>query len=117
CVAASFELQRRDVRATSVSATTEHARSRPAPPAKDGPYSQVVPREARLPGPGAREASPGRAPGGTPFSVPAGPVVPLLATAVILWMLSNATRREFTIEALVLVGAALLYFIRKRSGQ
>jgi hypothetical protein len=70
CVAASYELQRRDVRA-----------------------------------------------GGTPFAVPAGPTVPLLAAAVILWLLSNATRREFTIEALVIAVAALLYFIRKRGGQ
>jgi len=70
CVAASYELQRRDVRA-----------------------------------------------GGTPFSVPAGPVVPVLAAAVILWLLSNATRREFTIEALVIAVSALLYFIRKTGGQ
>ena len=70
CVAASYELQRRDVRA-----------------------------------------------GGTPFSVPAGPVVPLLAAAVILWLLSNATRREFTVEGLVIAVAALLYFIRKTGGR
>jgi amino acid transporter len=70
CVAASYELQRRDVRA-----------------------------------------------GGTPFAVPAGPVIPLLAAAVIVWLLSNATRREFGVEALVLAVAALFYFIRKRGGQ
>jgi len=70
CVAASYELQRRNVRA-----------------------------------------------GGTPFAVPAGPVIPLLAAAVIVWLLSNATRREFGVEALVLAVAALFYFIRKRGGQ
>ena len=69
CVAASYELQRRNVRA-----------------------------------------------GGTPFAVPAGPVIPLLAAAVIVWLLSNATRREFGVEALVLAVAALFYFIRKRGG-
>ena len=70
CVAASYELQRRDVRAD-----------------------------------------------GTPFAVPAGPAVPLLAAAVILWLLSNATSREFGVEALVLAVAALFYFIRKTGGQ
>jgi len=70
CVAASYQLQRRDVRA-----------------------------------------------GGTPFAVPAGPAIPLLAAAVIVWLLSNATRREFGVEALVLAVASLFYFIRKRGGQ
>src|SRR4029078_13448215 len=48
CVTASYELQRRDVRAD-----------------------------------------------GNPFTLPGGPLVPLLAAMVILWLLSNATRREF----------------------
>src|SRR5206468_6197700 len=38
----------------SVAEKCEHAPSRPAPPAKNGPNSRAVPREARLPG--AREA-------------------------------------------------------------
>jgi amino acid transporter len=70
CVAASVELQRRDVRAD-----------------------------------------------GTPFAVPAGPVIPLAASAVIIWMLSNATGREFAVAAAVLAAAALLYSIRKGIGQ
>jgi amino acid transporter len=70
CVAASYALQRRDVRA-----------------------------------------------GGTPFSVPGGATVPILAAIVILWLLSNASRREFYVEGLVLAVAALYYFIRKRGGQ
>lgn len=71
CVAASYELQRRDVRAD----------------------------------------------GAIPFAVPGGPIVPLLAAAVIVWLLSNATRREFGVEALVLAVAAVFYFIRKTGGQ
>jgi amino acid transporter len=71
CVSASYELQRRDVRADE----------------------------------------------GIPFAVPGGPVVPILAAAVIVWLLSNATRREFGVEALVLAVAALFYFIRKTGGQ
>src|SRR5262245_57789558 len=70
CVAASFELQRRDVRAD-----------------------------------------------GTPFAVPGGPAIPVAAAVVVLWMLANATRREFLVEAAVLAAAAVLYSIRKRGGQ
>jgi amino acid transporter len=47
--------------------------------------------------------------GGTPFVAPGGPIVPLLAAAVILWLLSQATRREFAVEALVLAFATVLY--------
>jgi APA family basic amino acid/polyamine antiporter len=67
CVAGSYELQRRDVRA-----------------------------------------------GGLPFAVPAGPLIPVLATCVIVWMLSHVTRREFTIEGLVLATAALVHLARRR---
>ncbi|HYM24772.1 MAG TPA: APC family permease, partial [Vicinamibacterales bacterium] len=70
CIAASYELQRRDVRAD-----------------------------------------------GEPFTIPGGPAVPLLAMAVIVWLLSSATRREFAVEGLVLAVAALYYFIRKTGGQ
>jgi len=70
CVAASFELQRRDIRAD-----------------------------------------------GTPFAVPGGPAIPIAAAMVILWLLSNATRREFIVEAAVLAAASLLYSIRTRGGQ
>lgn len=70
CVAAAYDLQRRDVRA-----------------------------------------------GGAPFVIPGGPAVPLLAAAVIVWLLSNATRREFTVEGLVVATAALFYFIRRTGGK
>ena len=71
CVTASFELQRRDVRAD----------------------------------------------GAIPFSVPGGPIIPILAATVIVWLLSSATRREFGVEALVLAVATLFYFIRRTGGQ
>jgi len=70
CVAASIELQRRDVR---------DAGTRP------------------------------------PLRLPGGPAIPMLALVVIAWLLSNATRREFGIEAGVLGLAAAFYFSR-RSG-
>ena len=49
--------------------------------------------------------------------MPGGPVIPILAAAVIVWLLSNATRREFGVEALVLAVASLFYFIRRSGGQ
>ena len=58
-----------------------------------------------------------RADGAIPFAVPGGPAVPILAACVIVWLLSNATRREFGVEALVLAVAALFYFIRRTGGQ
>jgi basic amino acid/polyamine antiporter, APA family len=66
CVAASFELQRKDVRA-----------------------------------------------GGIPFAVPGGPSIPIAAALVIVWLLSNATRREFAVEALVLAVASIVYSFRR----
>jgi len=71
CVAASYELQRRDVRAD----------------------------------------------GGVPFAVPGGAGIPMLAAAVILWLLSSATRREFGVEALVLAVASMFDLVRKTGGQ
>jgi basic amino acid/polyamine antiporter, APA family len=58
-----------------------------------------------------------RADGAIPFAVPGGPVIPILAAGVIVWLLSNATRREFGVEGLVLAVAALFYFIRRTGGQ
>ena len=58
-----------------------------------------------------------RADGAIPFAVPGGPLIPILAAVVIVWLLSNATRREFGVEALVLAVAAVFYFIRKTGGQ
>jgi APA family basic amino acid/polyamine antiporter len=58
-----------------------------------------------------------RADGAIPFAVPGGPLIPILAAAVIVWLLSNATRREFGVEALVLAVAAMFYFIRRTGGQ
>ena len=53
--------------------------------------------------------------GGTPFRIPGGAVVPFLAVAVILWILSNATLREFSVIGLVLLLASLLFLVSKRS--
>jgi len=51
--------------------------------------------------------------GGVPFVMPGGPAVPILAGAVILWLLSQATRREFAVEAAVLLLAAGFHALRR----
>jgi amino acid transporter len=51
--------------------------------------------------------------GGRPFALPGGPAIPILAAAVIIWLLSNATSREFVVEAIVLAAATGLYFTRR----
>jgi APA family basic amino acid/polyamine antiporter len=52
--------------------------------------------------------------GGTPFEMPGGPLVPLAATAAILWLLSHATGRECALEAVVLGAASAFYLVRMR---
>jgi basic amino acid/polyamine antiporter, APA family len=47
--------------------------------------------------------------GGTPFTPPGGPVVPALAAIVIIWLLAQASAREFGIEAAVLAVASTFY--------
>ena len=51
---------------------------------------------------------------GAPFVLPGGGLLPLVAAAAILWLLSQATMRELTVEAVVLACAAPAYFLRRR---
>ncbi len=52
-----------------------------------------------------------RAEGATPFRVPGGALVPILAVAVIVWLLSSATGREFLVVGAVLVAASVVYVL------
>jgi amino acid transporter len=49
--------------------------------------------------------------GGTPFAMPGGPLVPVLAATAILWLLSHATGREVALEAVVLGIVSAYYLI------
>jgi amino acid transporter len=51
---------------------------------------------------------------GAPFNLPGGIVIQAAAMAGILWLVSQATRREFVIEASVLVAASCYYLVRRR---
>jgi len=50
-----------------------------------------------------------------PFTLPGGPTIPAMATVVMLWLLSQATLREFAVEASVLVAATFFYIARRRA--
>jgi len=49
---------------------------------------------------------------GEPFNFPGMKIVPALAIVAIIWILAHATLREFTVTAIVLVVASILYFVR-----
>lgn len=62
-----------------------------------------------------------RADGAVPFRVPGGPVIPILAIAVVVWLMSASTRQEFTALAAMLAIETVLYLVmrglRQRSRQ
>jgi len=45
-----------------------------------------------------------------PFRVPGGPVIPILAAAVVIWLISSSTRQEFVAVGAMFVAATLLFF-------
>jgi hypothetical protein len=52
--------------------------------------------------------------GGTPFVVPGGPLVPIGACIVVIWLLAQATGREWAVTGATLAVAAGLYALRAR---
>jgi amino acid transporter len=50
---------------------------------------------------------------GKPFSIPGDKVVPFLAVAIVLWILSHATLAEFSVAIGVLTVASLLFCFRR----
>lgn len=51
--------------------------------------------------------------GGIPFSIPGGALVPVLAVAVIVWILTSVTFKEFAVVGGALAVAAALFWIRR----
>ncbi len=51
-----------------------------------------------------------RADGAIPFRVPGGPVIPVLACVVVVWLMSASTMREFRALAIMLGVETVLYF-------
>jgi len=51
---------------------------------------------------------------GAPFRIAGGPIVPILARAVVVWLLTSARVVEFFAVSGVLVGASVLYLLPPR---
>jgi len=51
---------------------------------------------------------------GTPLRLPLGPVIPVLAVLVVVWLLASASAAEFRAVGGFLAVAALLYLVRAR---
>jgi APA family basic amino acid/polyamine antiporter len=62
-----------------------------------------------------------RADGAIPFRVPGGPVIPVLAIAVVIWLMSSSTRQEFIALGIMLGVETLIYLLmvfgRKKAPQ
>lgn len=54
-----------------------------------------------------------RANGAEPFRVPGGPVIPILASAVIVWLMTSSTRREFLSLAAMIGVSTLIFFVMR----
>jgi len=54
-----------------------------------------------------------RADGAIPFKVPGGPVIPILASAIIIWLMSSSTHQEFTALAVMLGVVTVVFFIMR----
>lgn len=50
---------------------------------------------------------------GIPFRIPGGPVVPILASAVVIWLISSATRAEFMALGWMIAVSTVLFFVMK----
>lgn len=54
-----------------------------------------------------------RADGAVPFKVPGGPVIPILASAIIIWLMSSSTRQEFMALAVMLAVSTVVFFVMR----
>jgi APA family basic amino acid/polyamine antiporter len=51
--------------------------------------------------------------GTIPFRVPGGPIVPILASGIIVWLMTSSTREEFIALAIMLAVASLLFLLAR----
>lgn len=54
-----------------------------------------------------------RADGSVPFSVPGGPIIPVLACVVVIWLMTSSTRQEFIAISVMLGVEVLLYLVMR----
>ena len=58
-----------------------------------------------------------RADEAVPFTIPGGPIVPILASAIIIWLMSNSTRQEALALAAMMVVSTLVYLLMRARRQ
>ncbi|MEJ7759032.1 MAG: APC family permease [Gemmatimonadaceae bacterium] len=54
---------------------------------------------------------------GIPFRIPGGPVVPILASSVVIWLISSATRAEFIALGWMVLVSSVIFFLTRMSGR
>lgn len=54
-----------------------------------------------------------RTDGAVPFNVPGGPVIPLIACAIVVWLMTASTRQEVLAMSAMLVAETVLFFLMK----
>ncbi len=54
---------------------------------------------------------------GIPFRIPGGPVVPILASSVVIWLISSATRAEFIALGWMVLVSSVIFFLTSMSGR
>jgi L-asparagine transporter-like permease len=54
-----------------------------------------------------------RADGAVPFRVPGGPIIPILASAIIIWLMSSSTRQEFLSLGAMMVVSTVVFFVMR----
>ena len=54
-----------------------------------------------------------RTDGAIPFKVPGGPVIPVIAIAIVVWLMASSTRQEFTALGVMLVVQTLLFLLMR----
>jgi amino acid transporter len=54
-----------------------------------------------------------RAEDATPFNLPFGPVIPIAASAIIVWLMSSSTKREFLWLGAMMIVATVVFFVMR----
>jgi basic amino acid/polyamine antiporter, APA family len=54
-----------------------------------------------------------RVEGSIPYKVPGGRVVPILASAIVIWLMTSSTRQEFVAMAIAIAVLTLIYFLMR----
>lgn len=52
-----------------------------------------------------------------PFRVPGGPVIPILASAIIIWLMTSSTRQEVIAMSIFLAVLTVIFFVMRMTGK